>query len=270
MYLSYEEFINKLDKKIIIGEDFYVQLLQTVIDNPNRYTGIFRISSVKTKLIQNVTQSNEIKFGDFMEDIVTDYIEKLGYQNIKKNIGTNNDGDTLNTDQLFMDKNNILYLIEQKIRDDHDSTKKRGQFENFIKKVNLLIQKYPGHALIASMWFIDDGMKKNKNFYNSQLNNFSQSNITLKLFYGSDMFKELLNAEEAWKEIVDYLIRNKINRTKGVLEIPDFDTSDEMLQALNKISKLHRRKLFSDSPQYVQLRRELFPNNVNLSRVMSI
>jgi len=77
MYLSYEEFIKKLDKKIIAGEDFYVQLLQTVIDNPNRYTGIFRISSVKTKLIQNVTQSNEIKFGDFMEEIVTDYIEKF-------------------------------------------------------------------------------------------------------------------------------------------------------------------------------------------------
>jgi len=195
---------------------------------------------------------------------------QLGYQNIEKNIGTNDDGDTLNTDQLFMDKNNILYLIEQKIRDDHDSTKKRGQFDNFIKKVRLLSKKYPQNTLIASMWFIDDGMKKNKNYYYSQLNNFSQSNITLKLFYGSDMFKELLNAGEAWNEIVDYLAKNKINRTKGILEIPEFDTSEEMFQALNKISKLHKKKLFSDSPQYVQLRRELFPDNINLNKLKLI
>lgn len=41
----------------------------TVVKNPNRYTGIFRLSNAKTKLIQNVTQSREIKFGDFMEEI---------------------------------------------------------------------------------------------------------------------------------------------------------------------------------------------------------
>ncbi|NLZ33353.1 MAG: restriction endonuclease, partial [Clostridiales bacterium] len=116
MFLSYEYFKKKLEDKIVSGEDFYVQLLQTVIDNPNRYTGIFRVTNAKTKLVQNVTQSHEIKFGDFMEDIVTDYIALLGYTNLQKNIGADDNGDVLNTDQLFLDKSNNLYLVEQKIR----------------------------------------------------------------------------------------------------------------------------------------------------------
>lgn len=76
MILTYEFFVEKLNEKIKSDADFCYELLKNVIDNPHRYTGIFRLSNAKTKLIQNVTQSREIKFGDFMEDIVTIYIEK--------------------------------------------------------------------------------------------------------------------------------------------------------------------------------------------------
>ena len=74
MFFSYEDFMQKLNSRIKSGKDFYLELLETVIDNPSRYCGLFRLSNAKTKLVQNVTQSIEIKFGDFMEDIVTDYI----------------------------------------------------------------------------------------------------------------------------------------------------------------------------------------------------
>lgn len=267
MYMSYEEFVKKLNEKIVEGEDFYTHLLETIIDNPNRYTGIFRISSVKTKLVQNVTQSNEIKFGDFLEEIVTEYISRLGYRNLKKDIGVDDNGDALNTDQLFMDSKNTLYLIEQKVRDDHDSTKKRGQFQNFTKKVLLLKKLYPNCNLIASMWFIDDGLVKNKNYYRGEMKNFNEKNVSLNLFYGSEMFKELLKSPDAWNEIIEYLNKNKLNRAKEVLTIPDFDESEEILLALQKISSKHMNKLLSDKPQYIQLRKELFPNNINLKKL---
>jgi hypothetical protein len=267
MFLSYEYFTNKLSQKFIVGEDFYVKLLETVIDNPNRYTGIFRISSAKTKLLQNITQSNEIKFGDFMEDIVTDYIGKLGYKNLTKNIGADENGDILNTDQLFLDSENILYLIEQKIRDDHDSTKKRGQFQNFIKKVKLLKRQHPDKPLIGVMWFIDDGLIKNKNYYLGEMESYHQQGVTLKLYYGGELFSDLLGNIHAWNELVGYLEKNKVERSNELLHIPDFDTSEEILNALKKISPSHKRKLFSDRPQYVQLRKELFPNNINLQKI---
>lgn len=78
MILTYDEFIKKLNEKIKTDAEFYYELLNSVIDEPLRYTGIFRISNAKTKLIQNATQSREIKFGDFMEDILTIYISAMG------------------------------------------------------------------------------------------------------------------------------------------------------------------------------------------------
>ena len=123
--MEYSYFIGKLNERIKSDDSFNFELLKTVIKNPNRYTGIFRLSNAKTKLIQNVTQSREIKFDDFMEDIVTDYISMMGYKNLSKNIGNDEDGNALSADQVFT-KGNTVFLIEQKIRDDHDSTKKRG------------------------------------------------------------------------------------------------------------------------------------------------
>ena len=68
--IPYEDFISELNRTIKYDAEFYRDLLEKVIDNPRRYTGIFRISNVRTKLIQNATQSREIKFGDFLENIV--------------------------------------------------------------------------------------------------------------------------------------------------------------------------------------------------------
>lgn len=42
--------------------------------------------------------------------------------------------ESLELDQ-FAKKDNTYYFIEQKMRDDHDSAKKRGQIDNFEKKL---------------------------------------------------------------------------------------------------------------------------------------
>ena len=43
MIISYEEFCDLLVKHIQEGEDFYINLLKTVIDTPSRYCGLFRL-----------------------------------------------------------------------------------------------------------------------------------------------------------------------------------------------------------------------------------
>ena len=93
--IPYEDFISELNRTIKYDAEFYRDLLEKVIDNPRRSTGIFRISNVRTKLIQNATQSREIKFGDFLENIVTEYIKLMGYTNLKKNIGADDTGKAL-------------------------------------------------------------------------------------------------------------------------------------------------------------------------------
>ena len=251
---------------MILSYDYFVDLLCKVIKDPTRYVGIFRITNVKTKLIQNVTQSREIKLGDFMEDIVTDYIHAMGYTNLNKHIGTDTEGNPLNADQAFREGNTI-FLIEQKIRDDHDSTKKRGQYDNFRKKYTLLKTQYPDCTINATMWFIDNSFAKNKRYYLTKASQESSNNVTLNILYGDALFDTIFNRNDVWEEICEYLGKHKQERNDEILHIPDFDTSPEMLNALKQLKindpNLYR-KLMSDKPIYVQLRKELFPTSTNL------
>jgi hypothetical protein len=265
--IEYKVFIETLNKRIKLGTDFYVNLLEKIVSEPSRYSGVFRLSNAKTKIIQNVTQSNEIKFGDFMEEIVTDYIGLHGYNNLKKRL-ISEGGNDLNVDQLFENDYNI-FLVEQKIRDDHDSTKKRGQFENFLKKIEF-IKKQSNKKIIAIMWFIDDSKTKNKNYYLEQMESHKFSSIEMKLFYGADFFDFLNNAHESWEELINHLIRYRDEQSKDVLEIPDFDTSDEVLEALVKLNDTYWKKLNSKTQQFELLRNELFPTKHNLEKAKLI
>lgn len=265
MIISYETFIERLDNKFKKGMEFYLELLETVIDNPTRYCGLFRLSNAKTKLIQNVTQSREIKFGDFMEEIATDYIGLLGYKTLVKDIGRDENGDLLNADQVFED-DKTFYLVEQKVRDDHDSTKKRGQYENFDKKVRLLRKQHPSKHLVAAMWFIDDGLVKNRRYYLEQMENTHVSDTELHLYYGGDFFRSLKGGNEVWDEIIEYLTRHRIEGSNDVLSIPDFGKSGEIYEALRQLSNYYWNKLNTPNATYELLRKELFSNGDNLVR----
>ena len=265
MIISYENFMDKLNRKIKSGDDFYFELLETVIDNPSRYCGLFRLSNAKTKLIQNVTQSREIKFGDFMEEIVTDYLGLIGYDNKAKDLGVDKNGDRLNADQVFV-KDGTLYLVEQKIRDDHDSTKKRGQFANFDKKVNLIKKQYPAMHLVAIMWFIDDGLIKNKNYYQQEMNNTHYPDTKLYLYYGGEFFNSLNGGKAVWDEVIEYLTRNRMENSNEIFSIPDFGTSEEMYKALLRLPSKYWTKLLSRNGKYDLLRKEMFSSGENLEK----
>lgn len=270
MILPYDVFKRELDRKIRLGPDFVFDVLVSMIRYPNRYTGLFRVSNAKTKLIQNATQSREIKFGDFIEDIVTMYIGLMGYQNLNKDIGTDEGGNTLSADQCFTDGLANVYLIEQKIRDDHDSTKKRGQYENFRKKFTLLERKYPNYQVVACMWFIDSSLVKNRRYYLSEAEADSTSSASKHILYGKELFTQIFSREDTWDELVAHLERNKIERSTDLLSIPDPDTSPEMLEAMRRL-KVEQpglmRKLLSDAEVYKLLRSELFPTGHNLNQL---
>lgn len=265
MIISYDEFCTLLSKHIQEGDNFYLDLLETVIDNPTRYCGLFRLSNAKTKLIQNVTQSKEIKFGDIIEELTTEYLGKLGYLNFDKNLGADENGDVLNVDQYFSDGTTV-YMVEMKIRDDHDSTKKRGQYSNFQKKIKLIRQKNPKSHIVASMWFVDDGLVKNKNYYKEEMAKENFENCELHLYYGGDFFSCLNNGEEAWSEIIEILTQYRMNNANSEVSIPDFATSDEMYNALIKLPQNYWKKLLSSAGKYQLLRKELFSGGDNLEK----
>jgi Holliday junction resolvase-like predicted endonuclease len=128
-------------------------LLEKIAEYPSRYIGLFRPTKPKAKILQNLLQSHEIRFGDAFEKAIEEYLELKGCEILPKKFTTANN-DTLNIDQCFRYKQKV-YFIEQKVRDDHDSTKKRGQIQNFEKKLDLMLTMFAEQELVGIFYFID-------------------------------------------------------------------------------------------------------------------
>lgn len=251
---EYQDFKDKLEKTVY--KNAKADLLKKVADNPDRYVGFFRPTSPKIKLIQNITQSHEISFGDFVEDIITQYLG-IFYKNLpKKHLYK---GETILFDQLF-EYNNKIFMLEQKMRDDHDSTKKRGQFDNFLKKVKYLQDTFPDKKIIAGMWFVDPSLKKNKKYYQFEMEQNQSSNYELHLFYGAE-FTIFLDKISIWDELTSYLITWKNSNQNDIIINFEQNWENTKQELENNVSKKTWKKLINNSQVMKEIFPILFPTN---------
>lgn len=155
-------------------------------------------------------------------------------------------------------------MIEQKIRDDHDSTKKVGQINNFKRKIKNLIEVKTSQKIIAIMWFIDDTFKKNINYYKNCIENLKKEfNIEIHLFYGRDFFA-FINSVGVWDELNNYINKYRENDTIK-LKTYDFDNDISLLDVLINLENKYWNKLVSNKYPYNEIRKLFFKNNKNLS-----
>ena len=253
--MEYKIFCNILNKQIF--ESSKKDLIEKIAKYPDRYIGLFRPTKPKAKILQNLLQSNEIRFGDALEILFEKYFEQLGFLILEKRIGSGKE--YLDLDQIFKNKDTI-YFIEQKVRDDHDSTKKRGQISNFEKKINALLKIYKEKDLKCYTYFIDPGLIKNKKYYIQELNKIhSDYNVFTQLCYGRELWEEICHPE-IWEELLDYLKRWKI-------EIPDMPSINFDKDAKNTFEEIKDsevsifRKLFNNKEICNEILPILFPEN---------
>lgn len=277
-----------MDEKIMEYEDFkriftsalrknkveeIRKFLEDTVKNVYEYIGIDNYSSIEDTYIARERQSTEIKYGNALENILTSYISLMGYKNLDKKIGKAKDGKELNADQVFVDeKTKTVYLIEQKKKDNHDSTKKRGQIENFKKKIDVLSIIYPKYKIVGVMWFLNNQIK-NKKFYLEEMAKITNSRISLNLYYGDKLFSDLFKRMDVWTEMLTYLKKIKKERKDKVIKVPNFDTSTTVLKALEELKKNKPKiykKFMSSNVEYIQLRAELFTTGENLEKVKKI
>ena len=120
------------------------------------------------------------------------------------------------------------------------------------------------------MWFIDDSLKKNKRYYTKRAESEALQDISIHIIYGGELFTVIFRRPDVWGEICAHLSRNKSERSREILTVPDFDTSPEILTALRRLKSENARlynKLLSSRPEYIQLRAELFPSGFNLRKI---
>lgn len=250
--IEYEEFVEELKKTVY--KNAKADLINKVASNPDRYIGIFRPTTPELKLIQNITQSHEISFGDFVEDIITEYLGKY-YKNLEKRATYN--GEVILFDQLF-EYNNKIFMIEQKMRDDHDSTKKRGQFENFIKKIDYLKETYPTKEIEAGMWFVDQTLVKNKRYYFSQMQQYHDDRVKLHLFYGDD-FTTYLDKVAVWYEMTEHLFKWKMSEENKIELNFEEDWEETKKELKENVSKNSWRKIINNKQVVDEILPILFP-----------
>ncbi len=196
-----------------------------------------------------------------MESLFTEYFALLGYINLPKKIIDTQNGDELNIDQLFYFDEDVIYMIEQKVRDDHDSTKKRGQFANFENKYFEVTRKYK-KPVVPIMWFVDDSLVKNKNYYLAEMKKLgSDYKCEPYLCYGEELFtKGIIKnlSRDIWEETLSYL-----RIWKDTLpDMPEINFDREPNDTFKEIISLKPivfRKLFGNEEIRTQILPILFP-----------
>ena len=257
--MEYKEFENVFNE--VIFEKSKSVLISKIATYPHRYVGLFRPTKPKAKIIQNLLQSHEIRFGDAFEFIIKGYLKQRQFSILNGKF-SGSDGKSLELDHVFS-KNDNIYFAEQKIRDDHDSTKKRGQIDNFEKKIIVIQERYAKSKIDGFFYFIDDSFQKNKNYYASEIEQLSDSyGIPLHLSYGSGFFEQL-GERDIWKEILKHLRLWKA----GIPELPEINFDKDSKNSFDEIKNLSPqiyRKLFSNH-ELDGILCVLFPENKTLN-----
>lgn len=257
--MDYNQFKYIFNEKIF--EKSKADLLEKISKYPARYIGLFRPSKPKAKILQNLLQSHEIRFGDAFETLIESYLRIKGLSILQSKFKDANNED-LDID-LFFKKESKFFFVELKVRDDHDSTKKRGQILNFEKKLNALISTYNEADLIGIFYFIDPSLNKNKNFYEDEIKKMRNDyNTEIHIFYGKSLF-EYLGYFDIWDELLNYL-------TNWKMEIPDlpeinFDlNAQNTFEEIKDLSPLIYRRLFENDKIFDEIILTLFPQRKTL------
>lgn len=262
--MDYKKFCSILNKHIFEGEK--KELLKNIAERPERFIGLFRPTKPGAKILQYILQSHEIKFGDAFEELIGEILRELGFTILNKSIVGEN-GVSLSLDQYYESKG-TYYFIEQKVRDDHDSSKKRGQISNFEAKLETLYKKHK-NKLVGIMYFIDPDLTKNKNYYLLELKKLSEFyGIEVYLFYGKELF-DYLGKPDLWEQILSWLKQWK----DSLPEIPEIDfdkTPKESFEEIKELPIRYWRKLLQNEKLWVEgIIKAVFKNGDTLKLTLS-
>ncbi|RMH10547.1 MAG: hypothetical protein D6697_00750 [Armatimonadetes bacterium] len=240
-YASFETILNRH----VFGRTLE-ELLKRLVRHPERFVGLFRPSTASEKILQNLTQAREIKFGDAMEEVVGEILQSAGYESLSS------PSPELEYDHLYYtpDKQSIV-LIEQKVRDDHDSTKRWGQFQNFEQKIVAVVNAYPSVPIQAIMYFLDPEFTKNRNFYARKMQERRDRypSTLMLLFYGEELFIHLNRVHPlgvGWAEITQWLQQWRFTLKSAARGL---DTSPEAVAQIARESP----ELFLDLAKHIRL-----------------
>lgn len=80
--MEYNQFKQIFNETIF--KESKADLLKKIASSPPRYIGLFRPTKPKAKILQNLLQSHEIRFGDAFERVIEKYLQIKGCKILQK------------------------------------------------------------------------------------------------------------------------------------------------------------------------------------------
>lgn len=261
--MKYDKFTDILN--VAIFTDSKAKLLESIARDPQRFIGLFRPTTPRVKLQQNILQSREIRMGDALEKIVRCYLQENGCEILGGDVQIG--GKRKNIDLHFR-RGEDVFVVEQKVRDDHDSTKKSGQIRDFLSKLESGISENGAKRTRGGIFFVDPSLSKNREYYRKELADFAgkHDGLRARLWYGGEFFADILGDDGVWKEMLSHLAKWK----EGIKDFPDvnFDTDPE--SSFEEIRHLPPRvfmKIFNNEDVRKEILPVLFPANKSLEKL---
>lgn len=255
--MNYEQFARILNETVFA--DFKVKLLASIAQNPENFVGLFRPTKPDVKIAQNLSQSHEIKFGYAFEELARLYLVEHGCRMFDSSIVINGERKYLD---IYFRKDGMDYLVEQKTRDNHDSTKKRGQADDFERKL-VAVSDGGQKQVHGVLFFLDPGMSKNKKFYKERLSEIAALHgLETSVVYGGEFFK-MLSLCGVWDEIVKHLIQWR-QQLPGFPEFNCDRNAESTFAEIKDMKQADLSKLFANEEVGKYILPILFPERKTL------
>lgn len=181
---------------VIIGGKILKMLI-----NERRQKGILSSPlGIDLAIASTVGQSITISHGNKEEKYLSELIKRVypNCQEHKGKIRTLYDNNRVKVGipdhVLFFEKQKLIMLVEEKRRDNHCSKQKEGEARDLLKKAKTLQRFYPEYDVVPCIFILFDiDGRSSESYYKSW---------DIKPFYGADFFKNGINGEEAYNELL--------------------------------------------------------------------
>lgn len=260
-----------MDEKI--PSNFIESTIKKLADNPERLVGVLHANTFELGSIVSFGISRNNSFGNAIESVFREIVtSKKGW--ISKPTHYNLSDYKLTTkiparkkilavDQVFSYNDTVLF-IEQKIRDDHDTSKWVGQWNNFELKLKVLTEIYKEKSVIGVMWMIDNNFHRNEDNYRSKMKSLNDSlRNSAILCYGEEIdniFNKIDGKNNIYfNEFLDFLTEwHDIS-----IRVPDmnFDKfSYDSIQAFKHLTNKQAENFFGNQDIIEEIFPIIFPN----------
>lgn len=261
------------DMNEYVPTNFVESTLNKLAETPERLLGVLHANSFQMGSLVSFGYSRNNSYGNAIEKVFSSIIKDNGWNieptkykledydlhNLSISIPRNKK--SIAVDQVFSNDSYYVF-IEQKIRDDHDTSKAPGQWANYELKFRILNEIIKHKTVIGIMWMIDDNFDRNKSFYSNDEHmgkmqkEFPKQNF---LLYGKqidDKLNELSgNTKKDYFSVFDEFLKEWHSNAPKIPNLNFDQYSFKVSEAFDKMNKNKLESFFKNE----QIIKEAFP-----------